>query len=477
MPVGIEAIGTYVPPGRMALQELRRNWPGVGTPSGLQTVSVAGFDEDVITMGVEAAESALAGIQGTATSVDLLVTATCSSPYAEHSAAAEIGRALGLSLTAALIDVAGSTLGGINAMQIACDAIHVGRAKRALVIASERRRGTPGSALEALGAGAIALVISGEGAATIGNFANYRHGVPTRWRPDGIVTLRNYEDARYELVAQTKPAVEGLLSTLASDALEAIAIGPLDVRSRVTLLRSLDVERLDGAFDFSTTGELGSADPLFDLAGQINAKPNSTIACVGLEPGSGAAGFNVTSALIPVKHRCITPTSISYVEFLQRFGAIESPALPPPIVPYAASPGAGRDDMEGGLIGGRCQKCGSLNVPPRRICIDCNGANFVHERVARRGFVITFNVQHVVAVSPEPAPLAVGVVRLVGESSQRGGQISAMFCDSDLSALHVGQPVEIVHRRIGADDGLVKYGWKIRAVQNELTQLENEVSL
>lgn len=157
--------------------------------------------------------------------------------------------------------------------------------------------------------------------------------------------------------------------------------------------------------------------------------------------------------------------SIDYVGYLQRFGVVEGPEPPPPIVPHAATPGAFRDDGEGSLAGGRCVTCRSLNVPPRRRCIDCGGTSLVSERAPRRGSIVTYNVQHVVAVHPEPSPVAVGVVRLTGEEGARGGQVSAMVCDSDLELLHVGSPVELVYRRLGADDGLVKYGWKVRVVQ------------
>ena len=70
----------------------------------------------------------------------------------------------------------------------------------------------------------------------------------------------------------------------------------------------------------------------------------------------------------------------------------------------------------------------------------------------------------VVAVDPEPAPVAVGVIRLEGDAGTRGGQVSAMFCDSPLDQLRVGAPVELVYRRLGRDAGLVKYGWKARLV-------------
>jgi hydroxymethylglutaryl-CoA synthase len=463
--VGIEAIGIYVPPGRLAIAELRQYWPGVPTPGGVQTVSVAGFDEDIVTMGVEAAEVTLASIDAPVTSIDLLVVATCSSPYGEHSAAAEIGRALGLSPTVAIVDLAGSTLGGVTAVQTAQNAVLAGSATRALVVVSERRRGVPGSAVEALGAAAIALLVVQGGPSKFGPAASFRHGVPTRWRSENSPVLRNYEDARYELTGQIEPAVSAVLGGLAASTSTHLAIGPLDVRSHKSLSQSMKFESDSASFDFSHTGDLGAAGPLVDLAGLIATQPGSTIACIGVEPGSGAVGFTLAlEGVVTVARHQPEPVSVSYVEYLQRFGVIEGTTPPSPIVPYAATPGAARADSEGSLAGDRCEACGSLNVPPRRLCIDCGAGRFVRERASRVGEVVTFNVQHVVAVHPEPSPVAVGVIRLKGEKGERGGQISAMFCDSNLDGLSVGQAVELVYRRLGVDDGLVKYGWKVRTV-------------
>ncbi len=462
MHVGVEAIGTYVPSGRLAISELRQHWPGVPTPGGVKTVTVAGYDEDIVTMGVEAAEAALSGV--TVASVDLLIVATCSSPYTEHSAAAEIARALALEPTAAIVDVAGSTLGGVNAVEIARGAIVAGNATRVLVVAAERRRGAPGSAVEALGAGAVALLISSEATSTLGPSVSYRHGVPTRWRSESTGVLRNYDDQRYELVGQIEPALKGVLSQLAPGATQ-LAVGPLDVRSRTALLRSTNFDATDSSFDFSQTGELGSGGPLFDLAGVVTNQESVLVACVGVESGSGATGFTLdVNGPIRVTAHLPEPTPISYVEYLQRFGVIEGPMPPSPIVPYAATPGAARSDLEGSLTGARCVACQSFNIPPRRLCVDCGTSEFTFERAVRFGEVVTFNVQHVVAVHPEPAPVAVGVVRLKGETGSRGGQISAMFCDTKLDELKVGTAVKIVYRRLGVDDGLVKYGWKVRSV-------------
>ncbi len=462
---GIEAIATYVPPGRLSVAELRRHWPGVAGPGGVSTVAVAGFDEDVVTMAVEACDGALAaGGVGTA-AVDLLVLATCSSPYAEHSAAAEVARALGLPSDAGLVDLAGSTVSGVTGLVVAADAVRSGRCRRALVVASERRTGRPGTAVEALGAGAAAALVSADGPVAIGRTASTRFGVPTRWRPDGERALHHYDDARYELMNQVVPAVTAVLADLREDRHAFLAVGPLDVRSRSLLVRAVDPGAEGSSFEVEGTGDLGAAGPLFALAGAVGGEVGTAGVCMAVEPGSGAVGLRVAlGGAIPVRHSRPAEIPVDYVGYLQRFGAVEGPVPPSPIVPYAATPGALRDDGEGSLTGSRCTACGSLNVPPRRRCIDCGGTTHVPERAPRSGTIVTYNVQHVVAVHPEPSPVAVGVVRLTGEGGARGGQVSAMVCDSDLEHLGVGSPVELVYRRLGADDGLVKYGWKVRVV-------------
>lgn len=458
-------MGLYVPKGRLSVAELRQHWPGVPTPGGVRTISVPGFDEDIVTMGIEAAMVALETAGLPAESIDLLIVATCSSPYIEHSAAAEVARALGLPTSVNFIDLAGSTLGGVTALVTACNAVRSGTSTRALVVASERRRGAPGTAVEALGSGAIAAVISEDAPSTLGSNASIRHGVPTRWRSESSAVLRNYDDSRYELVEQIQPAVTGVLEALADSPTGYLAIGPLDVRSRTAIRRTLKVEIDVDAYDFSETGDLGAAGPLFDLAEIVAKQTVASIACVGVEPGSGASGLVLeVHGAVPVSRHQPEPVAVSYVEYLQRFGALEGPVPPSPIVPYASTPGASRSDLEGSLAGDRCDACGTLNIPPRRLCVECGSLKFTRERVTRFGTIVTYNVQHVVAISPEPSPVAVGVIRLQDEKASRGGQVSAMFSDSNLEELRIGHPVELIYRRIGLDDGLVKYGWKARTL-------------
>jgi 3-hydroxy-3-methylglutaryl CoA synthase/uncharacterized OB-fold protein len=482
----ITAIASYVPPARLAVRDVRRAWPGAGAPAGVRSVAVAGFDEDVVTMAVEAVDAlfAAAGVAGD--DVDAVVLATCSSPYAEHSAAAEVARALDLPRSVALVDLAGSVRGGVVGLVRAADGVASGRWRRVVVVATDARRGEPGTPVEAQGAGAVAALVASTGGAVLGAATTWRHGVPTRWRPDGSRALRSYDDARYERDEMVVPAVRGALASLGGRAFTFAAGGHTDARSPSVIAQATGLGETGnggsgtapidlGADELAELGALGTAGPLLALAHCLSrVEAGAEGVCFAVEPGAGADAVALTVAapqvrggveegVVSMVHRRPGPVEVDYVGFLRRHGVLEAAAMAP-IVPWAATPGAQRDDLVGALVGAECGDCGSVSIPPRPVCLDCGSRTSTPRPVPRRGVVVTHNRQHVVAVHPEPAPVSVGVARLDGLGGERGGQVSAMFCDSDLDAVRVGSPVELVYRRLGADDGLVKYGWKLRLV-------------
>src|SRR2546425_7543174 len=130
MAAGLLGLATYAPPGRLSVDEVRRHWGSAGPP-GVRTVAVAGFDEDTVTMAVEALDAVLSATGRMAEDLDALYFATCSAPYAEHSVAVEVARALGVRREAQLVDLGGSLRGGVGALRLAADGIEAGRASLA----------------------------------------------------------------------------------------------------------------------------------------------------------------------------------------------------------------------------------------------------------------------------------------------------------------------------------------------------------
>lgn len=454
------AIATYAPRGRLAAADVRSHWPAAGGPAGVRSVAVPDVDEDVTTMAVQVLDDLLH--ESPDTVVDAVLVATCSSPYAEHSAASEVVRALDLPRSTAVVDLAGSVRGGVTGLALAAGAVESGRWRTVAVVAADARRGELGSGVEVLGAGAAAVLVSSEGGVAVGSLATERHGVPTRWRPNGATALRSYDDTRYERDELVVPAVRAAVAGTGGASPVFLAGGYTDARSPSVIGAACGIESDVGDDGVAELGDLGTAGPLFSLAHCLErADPGTSGVVFAAEPGAGADALSLSiEVLIPIVTRRPAATAVDYVGYLQRTGVLATSGLEP-IVPWAATPGAYRDDLLGALVGAECTRCGSVSIPPRPLCIDCGGDSLELRRVPRRGQVVTHNRQHVVAVSPEPAPVSVGVARLDGLAGERGGQVSAMFCDAD-AEIRVGAAVELVYRRLGVDDGLVKYGWKLR---------------
>ncbi|HEX2162219.1 MAG TPA: hypothetical protein VHF88_10420, partial [Thermoleophilaceae bacterium] len=144
----VRALAAYVPAGRVDSGELRRHWDPQAPDSAGPPLAVPDFDEDVVTMAVEAAGRALAAAGVAAEDVGAVVLATCSAPYGEPSAAGLVARALRVPPGCETTTLGGSTRGGLQALRCAADAVTAGRAERVLAIAAEDRRGRAGTALE-----------------------------------------------------------------------------------------------------------------------------------------------------------------------------------------------------------------------------------------------------------------------------------------------------------------------------------------
>src|SRR5262249_61852556 len=82
---GITSFGAYIPFYRLAHKEIARAWGGRASDGER---SVANVDEDSVTMAVEAVRDLLAGREGS--TLDGLLFATTTSPYAEKQASAVI---------------------------------------------------------------------------------------------------------------------------------------------------------------------------------------------------------------------------------------------------------------------------------------------------------------------------------------------------------------------------------------------------
>lgn len=116
------------------------------------------------------------------------------------------------------------------------------------------------------------------------------------------------------------------------------------------------------------------------------------------------------------------------------------------------------------LIGSKCTNCGRVFFPPRVICPDCRRKGNIEDiKFNGKGKIFTYSIVR----SPSSdfkleAPYAVAIIEL-----EEGAKLTAQIVDSDLDNIKIGDPVEMVFRKISEDgkDGVISYGYKFKVVK------------
>ena len=147
-PVGIIGYGAYVPRYRLPAKEIARIW-GAGD-EGLPVIekAVAGLDEDVITMSIEAARNALkrAGIDPR--ELRAVWVGSESHPYAVKPSGTVVAEAIGASPHIQAGDWEFACKAGTEAIVAGIGLVGSGMGKYALAIGMDTAQGKPGDALE-----------------------------------------------------------------------------------------------------------------------------------------------------------------------------------------------------------------------------------------------------------------------------------------------------------------------------------------
>ena len=115
------------------------------------------------------------------------------------------------------------------------------------------------------------------------------------------------------------------------------------------------------------------------------------------------------------------------------------------------------------LVGEVCPHCDAKIFPPRDVCPYCGGEAKNEYAFSGKGEVYSFTVMHdAPAGFDETLPYTVALVKLV-----EGPMVTAQLTDLGDSSVQIGMPVEMVTRKIRADQdekGMLIYGYKFRPV-------------
>jgi len=462
---GILASGAYLPYRRLDRTDISKF---LGSGGGRGTRTVASYDEDTTTLGVEAARVALknapAGFQP-----DQLWFATVDPAYTDKTNATTLHAALRLECDIAL-DFGAAARSAVGALRTAL----VGGGS-VFVVSADIRTGQPGSADEAGGGDAGAALLVGDD--THGPvIAEYLGGASAteefidRWRVPGATESGNWEERFGEtqyLPLGASAWKRGLdAAGIGADQVDHLIVSGLHgraVRAMVGRLGEAKAKVVDDRT--ATVGNVGAAQVgllLTDVLEQ--AGPGQVIAVLSLADGADLMVFRTTDAIAaysPVRTVAAQVeggAALPYGKFLAWRGtlAVEGPRRPAPSR-ISASVSARSREYKYAFVGARDRATGALHLPPARFSRDGDAFDDMDPVPMSevQGTVATFTIDRI-AYSPSP-PIVFAVVDFDG-----GGRLPVELCDLDADALAIGDRVELTFRRLFSADGIHNYFWKAR---------------
>lgn len=463
---GLVGYGTYLPYWRLQRAAISGT---LGSGGGKGTRSVASYDEDTTSMGVEAGRVALRSVPEGWTA-ELVAFATTEPAYLDKTNATAIHAALALSNSIPAFDTLGSARSGIAAAWMA-------QAAGGLAVLSDIRTGRPGGADESGGGdGAVALAF-GDGddvVATPVASASATAEFLDRWRLPGDLASQQWEErfGEHAYLPLVNQAVTDALKSagVAAGDLDHVIVAGLHARAVKAAAKAIGARPEAYADDLTArVGNTGTAHWGVLLADVLDwAEPDQTIAVVNLADGVDVWLLRTTAALArrrpatTVRQQLAsTRDDLSYASFLTWRGMLrrEPPRRPEPERP-AAPPSFRAEDWKFAFIGSR-DEGGFIHLPPARVSMS-SGAVDQMEQVRMADVpatIATYTVDRL-AFSLNP-PVVAAVIDFDG-----GGRFQCELTDVDPATVKIGDRVEMTFRRLFTSGGVHDYFWKARPIRS-----------
>ncbi len=449
---GVVSYGAYLPRHVLSQKEIRKT---LGQGGGTGSRTVAGYDQDSTSMGVEAARAAL---WTSSREIGSVCFATTSPGYGDKTNATAIHAALGLPGTVFAGDHVGSARGAVGALRAALN-------DGGMAVMSDIRIGRPGSTDEARGGDGAAAFLMGEGDAVIAQVlaqASETLEMLERWRVPGEWASTVWEE-RFALdiyLAAIGRAVARVFQQCGLKRADHVVVSSLHARVAKTAASSFGESAADPIEPCA--GHLGSAHWGVRLADVLDrASAGETILVVSAVDGADAMLLRVTSAIgqrraARVMEQFKRSAAVDYATYLTWRGVLprELPRRPDP-VRYDAPPAFRAVPWKFAFQGSRCTQCGRIHLPPQRVCGGCDAVDAMEPIpfADKVGTVVTYSIDHL-AYSMAP-PVITAVIDFDG-----GGRYSCEVADCLAGQMQVGLRVSMSFRKMFSAGGVHNYFWK-----------------
>ena len=472
--VGIISHGAYIPKMRLQRTAIASaiGWvvPAVkGLAKGQRSVS--NWDEDTITIAVEAARNCLQGFDRT--SIGNVMLASTTLPFADRSNSGIVVDALNLTEKVSNQDLAGSRRAGTSALIQALKTKL--SSQNILLMGADCRETKPGSAQEMLyGHGAAALLLGNDDpiAIPLATAAIHRDLVD-QYRPSGDTDFDYALEERWvreegymKIVPEVVNSVFSSNDFSADDIDYFILPATVTVTKKVISVCQLNNAELVDPYR-NEIGDCGVAQAMLMLSGVLErAKPDQYILMVGFGQGADVIVLKTTESISKNQHgRGITASlnngrqDDNYIRFLTVRQQIN--------IDYGMR--AERDNRTAlsafyrnrhtitGFVGGRCRSCNALQFPFSLVCVKCGEADSQKsESLAELTGTVKSFTEDWLAYSPSP-PLIYGNVTF-----SDGANVMMEFTDFLQGELQVGMKVKMVFRIKDIDKrrNFHRYFWK-----------------
>jgi 3-hydroxy-3-methylglutaryl CoA synthase/uncharacterized OB-fold protein len=463
---GIISYGAYLPHRRLDRTAIAAV---AGTGGGKGTRTVASYDEDTTTLGVEAARRAL---RATTARPGALWFSTVTPAYVDKTNATTVHAALLLPGDVIAADFGGAVRSGIAAYRSA-----LAGGPAALVVTADIRTGLPGSADEAAGGDAGAALLIGDEsdgpviAELIGSGTSTDEFLD-RWRTPGDARSKQWEEkfGENKYVALGQAALRDALKDagIEADRVDALIVAGTHGRANKAVAKKSGIDGAKVVDDLSgTLGNPGAAQAGLVLAATLDAAaPGQVIVVLSLADGADALVFKTTDAIAAftpddlVADQAAAGAAVPYGKFLAWRGHLspEPPRRPEPARPSASAAGRS-EDWKFGFVGAQDRSSGAIHLPPSRVSME-GGAIDEMDPIPMadvQGTVATYTIDKLV-YSPSP-PVVFAIVDFDG-----GGRAPIELTDVDPKAVAIGDRIEMTFRKLFTADGIHNYFWKGRPV-------------